>query len=371
MLSPMRAALFATCLLVLALGACTHDGASDVEEKAAPTVAGGKVTLVERGDTVASWVAGRKLHAGGGRTHDLAAPVNATLTGTLAPVAVPTASGATVAYNSWRRGAPAIRILDLKTGRDSLLEAGAHSPASASDGRLAYFRSLEPEVRDPRSYLGHVVVRRRPAAQPGRWTQRPGRYVVAAWARDAVLVYRLGKSFPDLLVLSAPRRQRLLARQTALVAIDPEGRRAVVARYGISPPVVRVVAVASGRELARLREPGTGLDGLREAGSWLGDRVFVPTSTGIAVLRVAGASIRVEQVLRLAPTFPLGLSEPQASEDGRRVVAWGQLEPRPRQGAADAGLVDCDRVALRCVRAAVGDATEPPRPVYNPSRPQY
>ena len=282
---------------------------------------------------------------------------------------MPNAAGDAVAYNSWRGTRPTLRIHELPGRRDSILDEGAHSAAWTSDGALAYFKALRPDVRSPRRYLGHVVVRRTQRTPARPWTPRPGRYVVGAWARGRVLVYRLGTSFPDLLVLDRPRRQRLLARGSALVAVSGDGRRAFVSRYGASPPLVRIIDLRSGAELARLRVDTGDVGYVVESGSWAGNRVFAPTTKGIAVFQVSDGTIALEQVLRAGRTFPLGLSEPRAAADGRMVVAWGQLEGRPRQAVPQAGLVECDRVTLRCVRAAVASAADPPRPVYNPSRP--
>ena len=357
-------ALVVALLVPLALTSCSL-GESDADEKA--PARSGAVKLVDRGKAAVSWVAESNLHLRDGGSIKLAAAVNSTLIGTLAPVAVPSASGAAIAYNSWRGRRPVVRIRDLRTGRESVLDEGAHSPGWSRDGKLAYFKALAPELSDPRRYLGHVVVRRSRGAQPGRWTAAAGRYVVAAWARNRVLFYRVGTGFPDLLVLDGPERQRVLARGTALVAISPDGRRAVVSRYRASPPLVRVVDLGSGRTVARL--PATGVDDVRESGSWVGNLVFAPTPSGIAVLRIAGGALRLEQVLRSEGTFPVGLLEPQASAGGRRVAAWGELQPRLRQGIPDAALVECDRVTLRCTRAAAGSSATPPRPVYNPSRP--
>ena len=357
--------LVAALLVPLALTACSL-GESEADEKAAPARSGA-VKLVERGEAAVSWIGESNLRLRDGGSIKLGAAVNSTLIGTLAPAAVPSPSGAAIAYNSWRGRAPVIRIRDLRSGRESILDEGAHSPAWAGDGRLAYFKALEPELGDPQRYLGHVVVRRSRSARPERWTPGAGRYVVAGWARGRVLSYRIGNGFPDLLVLDGPQRQRLLARGTALVAFSPDGRRAVVSRYRASPPLVRVVDLGSGRTVARL--PATGVDSVGESGSWVGNLVFAPTPSGIAVLRIAGDALGLEQILGSEGAFPVGLLEPQGTADGRRVAAWGELQPRPRQGIPDAALVECDRLTLRCTRAAVGSSATPPRPVYNPSRP--
>ena len=360
--------LVVAALLAAALAGCVHSD-RDSEERAPHEAASRVVTVVERGVVAASWVVGDRLVVRGARTRKLRADVNATLIATLAPVAVASVGADSVAYNSWRARRPTLRVHDVRTGAESILDEGAHSVAWARDGKLAYFKALRPDVRFPRAYLGHVAVRRSRRAAPRPWTVRPGRYVVAAWARGRVLFYRLGESFPDLRVLDRPRRQRLLARGSALVAVSADGRRAFVNRYRASPPLVRIIDIRSGGELARLRVDAGDVGYVVESGSWAGNRVFAPTTKGIAVFQVSGSTIALEQVLRAGRTFPLGLSEPRVAADGRTVVAWGQLEGRPRQAVPQAGLVECDRVTLRCVRAAVASAAAPPRPVYNPSRP--
>src|SRR5918992_1249745 len=196
----------------------------------------------------------------------------------------------------------------------------------------------------------------------------PDAVKLAAWAGDRVLAYRIGPSWPDLLVLDGPRRRRVLARAGALVAVSPDGRRAFVSTYGASPPVVRVLDLESGEELAR--RTVTRLRWLTESGSWSGDVVAATASAGVAVFRVRARSIVLEQVLGFtASGVSLGPFEPRLDATRRRIVAWAELEPRPRQAIAQAVLVECDRVALRCFRGAVASATAPPRPVYNPSRP--
>lgn len=353
--------------VAIAVAGCTRDGAR-TDPATRDAVAPERLTLAQTGAAYASWVVGDRLRIDG-RDWKLAADVNATLIANLAPVAVPSADGKAVAYNSWRGNRPVLRIRDLSSRRESIVDEGAHSVAWARDGTLAYFKALRPGVGDPRRYLGHVVVRRAEGTVPRTWTSQPGRYVVAAWAAGRILFYRLGTSFPDLLMLERPQRQRLLARRSALVAVSPDGRHVFVSRYGASPPDVRVLDVASGAEVARLDVKSQQLSYVVESGSWTDSRVFAPTTTGVAVFRVAADAVELEQVLRAGTQFPLGLSEPRADGAGRRFMAWGALEAQPRQAVPQAALVVCDRVTLRCARATVGSAAAPPRPIYNPSRP--
>jgi hypothetical protein len=352
----------------LALAACSlSDGG--VEEQTSTGPRSGAVTVGGRDGVSVSWVSGNELRLAGGARQRLAGAVNATLIGTLAPVAVPNSSSSAVAYSSWRGRRPILRIRDSGTGADTVLDEGAHSAAWASTGALAYFKALRPEVSDPRRYLGHVVVRPSRRAPPRAWTSRPGRYVVGAWARRSVLAYRLRPGFPELVVLHRPRRQRVLARASALVALSPDGRRAFVSSYGVTPPLVRVLDVASGRERARLRVDRQAAAYVVESGSWVEDRVFAPTTTGVAVFRVTADAVEVERVLRIEHEFPTGILETRAVDGGRRVVMWGELASQPREAIPRAALVECEVATFRCSRVAVASSAAPPRPVYNPSRP--
>jgi hypothetical protein len=359
----------------IALGGCLHEGGEDRE--AAPPSAvnrprSGVVTIEGRARpaSTAAYVVGRHAVGVGSprSTVRLGGAVNAALIGALAPVAVPAPGGARAfAYTSSLAATPVVRVYDTGARRDTVVDRSALSVAWGKPG-LAYFKASRPRLGDPRRYLGHVVVRQAPGARPNRWTPTAGRYVVAAWAERSLLVYRLRLGWPDLLVLDGPRRTRLLARAAALVAVSPDGRRAFVSTYGAQPAVVRVLDVASGREEARL---GLGRQGVRwvtESGSWVGDDVAAPASTGVVVFHVAPRRISVEQMLRFeSDAFPV--LEPRADAAGRYIVARVELAPRPREPIPGARLLRCDRLTLRCASVVTGSSADPPTPLYNPSRP--
>jgi hypothetical protein len=348
-----------------AAAGCVHGGDGGAEPRSERPRSGQLV--FEEGEASARYAVRAtvfELGPGVERT-TLKAPVNATLLGTLSPVAVPDRGGGQVAYNAFRARRPVLRVRD-RAGGDRLLAEGAYSLAWRNDGAIAYVKALRPELRNFRRYVGHVVVRRSLAARPVRWTTVPARYVVAAWAGPRLLVYRLtSRSFPDLLVLDGRGRLRRLAAATALVAVAPEGDRIAVARYAESPPVVRLLDLSTRRELARVR-----LADLRwvvEAGSWAGDRIAATTNAGIAIVRTGPRRLALEQVLRLDPrSFEVGPFEPQLDARGRRIAAWAESLPRPREALPPAVVLSCDRFTLRCRRRQVASGV---RLVYNPSRP--
>lgn len=369
----MRASKLAAAVLVaLGLAGCTHSE-QEGKSRSATQARSGEATLESGGEIDVVWIAGDRVHGLSGRRggQKLAAAVSTTLMGTLAPAAVSDPSGGDLlAYNAWRGKRPVLRLHDLVGGNDTLLDEGALSLAWRTDGTLAYFKALEPDVRDARRYVGHVVVRSSRQARAVQWTRQPGRYVVAAWARERLLVYRLGKSWPDLLVLDGPGRARTLARAGALVALSPDGRRGFITIYGASPPVVRVVDVATGRTGARSTLRRSGMRWIIDSGSWSGMHVVAATSRGLAVFRLGPAAIRLEQLLRFPRgAFPTGVLEPRFGPSSRRIVGWGELESRPREPLPRAVVVECDRLRLRCASGPPISSALGPRLVYNPSRP--
>ncbi len=91
---------------------------------------------------------------------------------------------------------------------------------------------------------------------------------------------------------------------------------------------------------------------------------------GVAVFRISEDEIALEELLGVDPdVFPLGLSEPKSDETGRYFVAGAELMKKPREAVPRVALIQCDRVERRCVRGRSAPSFQPPRPVYNPSRP--
>lgn len=352
----------------LAVAGCTHGRDAGDAGDAEP--ASGTVELAE-GEVGASvpFAWGNTVRGAGERGDpvELGAPISSVLVGTLAPAVVPDAAGARLLYNAWRGDRPVIRVHELTTGRDEELDDGAAAGIWRADGALAYFKADAPVFDDPARYRGHVVVRG-PESESALWTAEQDRYVVAAWARQRLLAYRIGEGWPDLLVLDGPQRVRVLARESALVALSPDGRRALVFRRGTRPVVVSLLDLATGEEVAAARLPDE-VEWLLESGSWTGEHAVASGSPGLVVLRVDGDAVELEQVLRFeAGLFRVGLHEPQVGEDGR-VVAWGEYHARPGQVVEQAALVACDRLTLRCVHGPGMSVAGGPRLVYNPSRP--
>ncbi len=313
--------------------------------------------------------------------------------GWLAPVGVPSPDGRSIAYNAWADlvsldaekswsqqgirpgdpiGAPSLRLLDLVTGEDSLLEEGAFSLAWRADGAVAFFKGEERDDHADWRYVGHVMVQRTVDGLPAPWTSSAARYVVVAWARDRLLVYRQSEGeWLDLLVLDGPGEIRMLAPGANLVALSPDGGRVLVSQGGLA----RVLEVATGRELAALDLERASVGGgapvgqIAYGGSWVGDRVVAEGGPGIVVLQVGTTSIEVRGTLALPEqSFPMPPHEPRFIDPGgTRIVAWA---PVPLQAGTGRGYVylDCDLGPSTCVQGPVRD-DEVFFQIYDPSRP--
>jgi hypothetical protein len=339
----------------------------------------------------AAYVRGSTLVRGKARAK-LGAPVSGPLMGPLAPVAVPSPDARHVAYSTWARarelnpersyskqgirsgdalGIPSVRVFDQALGRDVAAVAGAYSAAWRSDGSLAFVRGVRREFAADEPYLGHVVVRSGVHSRDVVWSTKPGRYVVYGWAGARLLAYRIGEGEAlDLLVFEGPARARDLS-PGSLIALSPDGEQVLV----LAPDQrqVRLLDVASGAEVATLDLSATDLpvEWGGYAGSWVGDRVVAPASAGMIIFRLGAQRIEVEQVLAVdRDVFPAGLQEPEFTDDSSMTVA-AVAELPPRGGAAaTAVFVSCDRVSRACERGEPAPATEWPRLVVNPSRPE-
>lgn len=308
----------------------------------------------------------------------LASAVHAPLSGTLsAAAAVSPVDGDLLAYNAFSRERPVLRLYDLAKNADMVLDVGTYSFAWRRDGAIAYFKGLEPRVEDPAAYAGHIVVRASPRSKEVRWTTSPGRYLVSGWAGERLIVHELKEDWPALLAFDAPRRSRVLADRAALVAISPDGSRALVTKKPASAPAVGLVDVATGNEVTVfaftdevdpiLRQP---INYVADSGAWVGDTVIAAATKGVAVFRVTSDAIALEELLAVHPdVFPLGLSEPKSDGTGRYFTAAAELQQRPRAAFSRTALMECDRVTRRCVLDRAAPSFQPPRIVYDRSRP--
>jgi hypothetical protein len=336
--------------------------------------------------------------AAAGRVVTLAAPASAPLVGSLGAVAVPSRDGGELAYNTWLwakpvdwqqslgsqgietgdvLGTPTLRVRDLRAGSDRALEPGTFSAAWRSDGALAYVRGVTASYLANTPYLRDVVVRAGAAARPVVWSAAPGRFVVIGWAgRSLIVAEQQPGGSPNLVLFTGPHESRPLAMNASFVAVSPNGSAVLVAEsYADSAvPALRELSVTDGTELARLplsqivdevtHAPLTWIDG---PGHWLGDRVVMPASSGLLVVRTSPSALTAEQVIHVdSATQPNGrLWEPRFEDaSAHTIVTWSDLSGA--QAGHSAQLV-CDRFALTCTRGPAVPFSQAPRAVFDES----
>jgi len=319
----------------------------------------------------------------------------------LAPAAVPSPDERFIAYNAWTDlipfdpqkswsqlgvepgepvGTPSIRLIDLETGDDTTLADGAYSVAWRADGPIAYVEGSERDYRANVVYRGHVVVRPSLGSPAEAWTTEAAHYIVYGWAGGSLLVYRVGEGEElDVVAVDGPGHARVLAPHARIIAISPDGTRALLFAYDRRS--IELLDVATGGELAHLElaqiRPAQGppIVDLMYAGSWSGDLVAAvasrpDASTALTLFRVTGAGLELSEVLSFpVQIFPMGIAEPQLLDPpGSRVIALAPLRGKGEAGATVYAYLDCDLATARCTQGPpVTDRLF--HPIYNPSRP--
>lgn len=336
----------------------------------------------------------------------LAQPVLAPLLGEDAALAVPSPDKRSVAYHAWDEapggreagGVPLIRLHELSSGKDVVLESGSQSLAWRADGAFAFMRALRPRYENsPQGtlggQLGHVVVRYPLEAPARRWTTMATRYTVRAWAGRILLaaihpsyVYSGPQPERGLHALDGPGRMRRLPLDD-LTALNAAGTLAVgapgVSGDGPPPPFVNIVHVADGRVVARMPLPGD-LFTVGGLGSWVGDWIVIPATArrgvgALLFLRYSKGRLSIEHLIRLDRTAALSAgvkgfrgidyARPMFADATARTVVFRANVFGPGDPYVTMFLT-CDRGSRVCRR---GVTLEPPTRwaalVSNPSRP--
>lgn len=321
-----------------------------------------------------------------------------TLAGWTSPIGVISPNGDSVVYNAWTDlvpfeplksfsqqgisvgdplGEPSLRTLDITTGSDRLVADGAYSFAWRMDGAVAYVQGNDSQYRAGVDYVGDIFVGPSLEGSPQSWTSQPDHYIVIAWAGETLLAYRMseGESL-DIIALSGPGRTRVLAPNSLLVAISPDGTQGLVSDNMAG--TAGIIDIATGSTLASLDlhstlDPTTGqpLGYLAYGGSWVGDRIAAEGASGIVILDVSASGLSLHSVLSLPATkFPMPPHEPQFTDaTASRVIAWA---PIPGSGGRALDrlymYLDCTIDDAVC---KIGPSRGPRvfHPVLNPSRP--
>jgi hypothetical protein len=353
------------------------------------------IAVVGEVPTPAPSVDGDVLLIGERREIGLAEPAIAPLAGGLAPVATPAPDGRLVAYNTWRElraidkekslgeqgietgdpvGIPVIRVLDIESGTDRALEEGSQTPAFRADGALAYALGVEPPFRVNLRYLSRIVVRETLDSAPVVWTDEPANYFVYGWAGKRLVAYRMSEGeHLETLVLDGPGELRVLADGAGVIALSPDGQRALLADQAV-PGRVRLVDLEGGKELSSLDLSGVvGTDGAplpwaSASGDWSGSRAVATGGPGLLVIEVKGNELALEATLALdAERYPGSLAEPRFLDASGASVFAPSFKATDGGDVLGVGLV-CELATATCRETAAGDPKRWQRLVYSTSR---
>jgi hypothetical protein len=378
----------------------------------------------------AAWIAGDRLHnLGELEERRLAAPLNSYtsnnplfLFNTSVAIASPDdrvllyrATAPPRAYPG-RSAMPVLRLHELDTGRDRILEHGAASFAWRGDGVLAYAKATIFRPGDFGDPIGHVLVRRSVDEPAVPWTTEPARYTVLAWAGERLLVAAIAADAAapaeGVYAFTGPGQARKLPIG-GVIAVDPSGEFAV-GPVTMEPRLAgsltfRVVRLGDGEVLAELDLPSVvdpaqpyAAAHIATGGSWASSYIAVAlasdgleSSDALVVLRFDGDELEPAHVYRLEPSSAAEAgfgSQPQSvfhsprflDEAGSDIVAWAGLTTREGERVfVSSVFLRCDREERSCERTSplpgtryeifgTTRATTFPAPrafVENPSRP--
>jgi hypothetical protein len=383
------------------------------------------VVSSESGEPATAWIAGDRLHnLGEVEESRLAAPLNTYTSNNPLFLFNTSAAIASVDKRSllYRAidpsGTPVLRLHEVETGRDRILEQDAASFAWRGDGVLAYAKAASDRSAELGDPVGHVLVRKSVDGPSVRWTTQSARYTVLAWAAERLLVAAIaaGDAAPaegeGVYALAGPGDARKLPLG-GVVAVDPSGKLAV-GPVTLEPRLAgsltfRVVRIRDGEVLAELDlppvvDPAQPYAAAHTAtgGSWADSYIVVALASeglsstdALVVLRFNGEELRPAHVFRLEPSSATaaGLGpQPQyvfhsprfLDDAGSEIVAWAGLTAREGERVSVSSvLLECNVDERRCQRTdplpgtryeIVGTtrATTSPAPrafVENPSRP--
>jgi hypothetical protein len=257
---------------------------------------------------------------------------------------------------------PGVRTVDLATGTDTLVAEGACNPAWSESGALAYVKGVAAGGTEGDPYLGRVVVR----SVDGResvWTADAARYEIAGWAGGRLLLYRFVRFESELLVIDPVTGLRSLAADASVIALAPDGSRALVSTMPTLPlndserATLRLLRLVDGVELSSLRlDPE--IENLSSSGSWRGDRIVATVGLfpgGIShpgpelfTISVAGNRIAiVEELVFESPLVGPGpfatITEPFFKDASHVGALWWFAGMR---------YLECDLTAHRCSLSA-------------------
>ncbi len=306
----------------------------------------------------------------------VAAPLNA---GT-SPVAELSADGRMLVYSTWtywitppgpssatppsgtRVAHPAIRLLDLESGKTDLFADGAISPVISASGDVAFVKGDRGDYYANEPFLGTIQIQNLADTQATTIVGAQDNYRLVGWAGKSLLYYVLSEGeVLDLFAVTPGENPRPLADGAGVVAASPDGGSVLVQRLGTTDGDIALLDINSGALLQRavdlVTPDGTPIGALEMNGDWLGNRVVAATVgfPGVVYLTVDSEGIGVEGIRQFGfDQLPWGLATPRFSEDGTSVTAFAKIPPGASSPSerSFAEVVTCTDAQAECVFAA-------------------
>lgn len=296
--------------------------------------------------------------------------IEAPLAGTLTPVAVTSPDGEYTLYNTWRQlrpddpakdhltqgihrgdlmAIPALRVRSSTTGEDREFATGATSAAWSARGRIAFAQGSRAGYYADTPWRSTVVVRDRLDGRDVRWTTESGKYFVAGWAGESLLVYRESEGeLLELLAIDRPGEVRSFGA-TALVAVSPDGAGVFLT----TGAAVTVVDVRSGTEMARAESPLGADHVIYYAGDWRDDKVIAASTSGLVEFRVrsgGAGGLAMSRLLPVSDRYREGVHEPHFGRSSAEIIAWAPV--RDARGQRGAVALQCDDRSGKCATSS-------------------
>ncbi len=288
------------------------------------------------------------------------------------PWAVPTSDGDAVYYTTWTQetdldeldvgdpgGVPVLRKVD-SSGEDSVVRSGAHAPALATDGRLAYVQDLDGVYLYSVPNPNQIRVVSADGASDEVWSEdKEARYVTVGWAGETLLAYEIGEGeYAKTYAFDGPGRTRLLSDGGVVGAISPDGEWVLLVETGDpgEGSQFRVVRIADGETVGPVylsTEVGP-LNGTYQ-GDWSGDTIIIgpgagngvdtPYVFGYAVLHFDGKQLTLDHFVSLSVVEDLvSLEYPRFTPSGD---VWMRLTRAGGSGLEYQDVI-CSEDAVSC-----------------------
>lgn len=286
----------------------------------------------------------------------------------LSPMVLPYGSGVLYLAIPAQSTSPMIPELRLAGGAEEIVVSSmASSVAVSATGAIA---TAEPAEGIDGLWVSDVMVRATPSSPAERWSSEVSNYAVLAWAGKVLLVIKNpGESGEpiELLAYDGPGKVRVLHPNAGLIAVSPDGRRALLSTSTDAGNDTELVDPASGDDIGVVDTSLLGEPVIVGQGSWstagVVATIWVGDEQRLGLFDADERGLTLTKSVTLPQNVLYGLNEPYLfGRTGSEVGSgWARnADVRPRSdGSYDTTPylhVVCDFALNECTSTTVGDA---------------